>query len=349
MAKTRRFFISDVHLGGDANKAWFQPDLHEAPLLAFFDHIAKQEDVKDLVLLGDFFDTWMFPMDAQLPKTLAEVITARHPTIIEAVKSARKAVENVFYVNGNHDMHVTQEDLNAVFGADVATWIPRYNAGLLYAEHGSRFTMFNAPDKMHDPLDGLPLGYFITRMLASTNEEYDRPGSVIKYIDDLLEAAFTPTTVAQSVIEAIAELAGKKPHDTFTMPNRRPTITIADVQRRYAPLFQRWIEKFGQRYAIQAVMGELGSLGWFADRLCEKQGYKVVVFGHTHGSELDKDSFLIKGNRAYANAGYWCPKPDRKDDRATFVEVDKVGGKFSVQLWSYKGGKPNKEKIVVVG
>ncbi len=346
--KTRRFFISDVHLGGDADKAWFQPKIHETPLLAFFDHIAKQDDVKDLVLLGDFFDTWMFPMD-QKPPAIAGIVKSRYPKIVEAVKQAAKAVENVFYVNGNHDMHVSQKDLDEIFGGDVVEWIPQYNAGLLYAEHGSRFTMFNARDKLHDPTEGLPLGYFITRILSSTNEEYDRPGSVLTYIDDLLEAAFTTETLAQSVIEALAELAGKHADDVFEMPDTRPKLTIAQVQKKYGPLYQRWVEKFGHRYAINAIMGELGSLGWFADRLCKSAGYRVVVFGHTHGSELDKDTLFVKGGRAYANAGYWCPKPERKGDRSTFVEVDKVGGKFSVQLWACEGDELVEEKRVEVG
>lgn len=101
----------------------------------------------------------------------------------------------MFYVDGNHDMHVGQADRDAVFGPGVATWIPQYDAGLLYAEHGSRFVMFNARDELHDPTHGFPLGYFITRILASSDEEYDQPGSVIRYVDDLLEAAIATSSL----------------------------------------------------------------------------------------------------------------------------------------------------------
>jgi hypothetical protein len=209
----------------------------------------------------------------------------------------------VFHVDGNHDMHVGQADRDAVFGTGVATWIPQYDAGLLYAEHGSRFAMFNARDELHDPTDGFPLGYFITRILASSDKEYDRPGSVIRYVDDLLEAAITTSTLAESVIEALAELTGKHSSDTFEMPGARQKLTIAQVQKKYAPLFQRWSEKFGPRYAMQAIMGEMGSLGWFADRLCKQNGYRIVVLGHTHASEVDEDSLLLSQSRVYANAG----------------------------------------------
>ena len=49
----------------------------------------------------------------------------------------------------------------------------------------------------------------------------------------------------------------------------------------------------------------------------------MVVFGHTHKSELDKDWFLST-DRLYANTGYWC------SDSPTFVEVDKCDDGYKV-------------------
>ncbi|MFT3767434.1 MAG: metallophosphoesterase [Minicystis sp.] len=338
MEKTRRLLLSDIHLGGP--RAWFQRSAHEANLLAFLAYAAAQPDVKDLVLLGDLFDTWMFPM-SEAPLRAPE-IAARHAPVIQAIQACRGAVENIFFVPGNHDFNVGQADLDGAFGPGVVTWIPRYTGGLLYAEHGSRFAMFNATDRLHDPAGGYPLGYFITRLLASTDKAYDRPGSILGYVDDLLEAASTTRTLASSVLEALAELAGKGPDDTFQMPDGRRPLSVREVQAKYAPLFDRWVEKFGFRYAMKAIHGEMGSLGWFADRLCEKNGYRVVVLGHTHDAELDHDVIELSGKRVYANAGYWCSKAP------TFVEVDKRDGRFAVRLHSMKDGAPYEMKAFVV-
>jgi UDP-2,3-diacylglucosamine pyrophosphatase LpxH len=113
------------------------------------------------------------------------------------------------------------------------------------------------------------------------------------------------------------------------LPAPRRPLKIREVQEKYAELWDRWVEKFGYRYALKAVLGEMDSLGWFADRLCTKKGYKVVVLGHTHHAELDKDWFFGR-DRAYANAGYWCTK------KPSYVEVDKQKDKFVVVLKTIK-------------
>lgn len=339
MAKTKRYFISDVHLGVGSQWDWYQQAKHEKFLVGALDQIATEGatgTVKDVVLLGDLFDTWMAPIDTVPPST-GEIIK-KHPNAVAALRRCLSKVDNIFYVNGNHDMSTTQKDLDAITsdGTDGAPagnkkvkLIPRYHAGLLYAEHGSRFAMFNAPDRMHDPTDGLPLGYFVTRLLAGRSD-YTNPATLAKSVDNLLEAAFTTQTIATSLIEALMELTKREPWDKIVMPGPRRSITISEVQKRYAPLYDRWVEKFGFRYANNAIRGEMNSLGWFADRLCDREGYKVVVFGHTHEAMQDGDGFF-KTNRAYVNSGYFC------SETPTFVEVDKLDGRFEVRIHEGKG------------
>ena len=74
----KRIFISDIHLGDDARygdpvpdrRARFFPSEHRDRLLNFLDKqiITEKDNVKDLVLLGDVFDTWVCPFD-DLPPT----------------------------------------------------------------------------------------------------------------------------------------------------------------------------------------------------------------------------------------------------------------------------------------
>lgn len=344
MAKTRRLFLSDVHLGGDERASWFQKDRHEARLVAFLEWVAAQTDVKDLVLLGDLFDEWMWPMD-QKPQALTTVIPQRHPAVLSAVKAAKAAVENVFYVNGNHDLGVSQTELDALFGAGVVKWITQYNAGLLYAEHGSRFGLFNARDRMHDPTQGLPLGYFITRLLAGTEVAYTSPGALLSFVDDLLEAMFTTQTLASSVIEAVAEVTGRGDDATVVMPGNRPPISVAQIKARYAPLVQRWVERFGPGYAINAIRAEGDGLAWFAKRLHKQQGFRVVVLGHTHHEHHDvfTDGLLglhpaaDAGTFAYLNSGYFCPSGN---GRATVAEVDKRDDGYTARVLDLTNGVP---------
>ena len=326
MTATKRIFISDVHIGMRSKKDWFR-EKHEPALVKFLKWVARQGNtIKDLILLGDLFELWMVPVDA-LPPTIEDVLKMKeNREILKALRKCVAALENVFYVNGNHDMGVVGKDLDVLStNGKTVRHVPAYQAGLLYAEHGSRFAMFNARDKLHDPKDGLPLGYFVTRIMATSKEKYDKPGSIASYIDDALEAAYTTQTLAQSVIEALMELANLLPDSEIVMPHPRRSLTIREVQGKYAPLWNRWVEKFGYRYAINAIQGELGHLGWFGDRLCKKYGYRVVVMGHTHDAEMDKDWFMTR-DRVYANAGHWCCRAP------TYVEVNKQKDKYVVSL-----------------
>jgi len=334
MGKTKRVFISDIHLGSGKSYDWFQPQ-HEANLLGLFESIVEEkDDIKDLVILGDLFDTWVCPPD-KTPPSIQDIIAA-HPKIFKGLSDCVAALDNVFYINGNHDMHVSQEDIEGIrAGGKVMKRIERYHGGLLYAEHGHRFAMFNARDKLHDR-DGLPVGYFISRMIAG-KQGYTHPRALFSYVDDLLEASFTSRTFTSSVVEAIMEWAGHHLDTAFVMPRGRNKLSIREVIEKYATLFERWTQKFGYRYAIQSIRAELGSMGWFADRLCKRNGYQVVIMGHSHVSETDHDrgSWLLStNNRIYANSGYWCtPSP-------TFVEVDKTSTGFEVDLYRMKNGIP---------
>lgn len=323
--RTKRFFLSDIHLGVGRSWDWFQPGQHEVPLLAALEYVAADPATKDVVLLGDIFDTWVTPVD-EVPPTVAEVVAA-HPRVTAALTACARSVENVFFVAGNHDMGTTAFDLVDVTGVQV---IERYHAGLLYAEHGHRFAMFNAPHKMQGGLDKLPLGYFVSRLMAG-RDDYTAPGSLACYIDDALETAFTTQRLAESVIEGLMELTGHGPQTIVRMRAPRSDLTLAAVQQKYADLFTWWVQKFGYWYALRAVRAELDSLEWFADREARQQGYRVVVMGHTHSVETDADGPRRAPARIYANTGSFC------SGTPTLVEVDKADGHYAVRLHAWDG------------
>ena len=185
MTATKRVFLSDIHLGTDQSYDWYKRTLHEANMLATLDYVLDHKDeIKDLVLLGDALDTWVCPI-GNAPPTPAQILEA-NSKVVDKLRACVGALQAVFFVNGNHDMSVAEADLAPLtHGTKRVRHVPAYQAGMLYGEHGSRFAMFNAPDRMHDVLHGLPVGYYISRVLAG-HPSYLKPSDMVSYADDLL-------------------------------------------------------------------------------------------------------------------------------------------------------------------
>jgi UDP-2,3-diacylglucosamine pyrophosphatase LpxH len=71
MPGTKTVIISDVHLSNGANNySWFKDD---SKFKEFLKETAQRSDVKELVLLGDIFDLWLYPIDVA-PWTAQQVI-----------------------------------------------------------------------------------------------------------------------------------------------------------------------------------------------------------------------------------------------------------------------------------
>lgn len=320
------YVLSDIHLGTGQKWDWYQKKEHEKELIDTLEYITQRPDPQniELVLAGDIFDTWLCPMDEE-PPTIEQILDY-NKDVVNELKNCVSSLGGVFYINGNHDMHVSQDDLECIkCGNNSIQCIAEYRAGLLKVEHGHKYAMFNAKDKLNDSMHGLPLGYFITRMLAKS-DDYDKPGAIAGYIDDLLEAAVTTQTISASVIEALMEHTGKRPNDEFKMPFGRRNMTIKEVKDKYANLFTRWVEKYGYYYAINSIRAEMGCLGWFADRLARRHDYRVVVMGHTHDSKVDEDRIMVKEDSIYANPGYWATS------KPSFVHIEKDKRNYTVSL-----------------
>ncbi|MBW2607407.1 MAG: hypothetical protein JRD05_07185 [Deltaproteobacteria bacterium] len=80
MPRTKRYFISDVHLSSDKlyeqDKSWFKKPDHETRLIGFIDkHILGKPNIKDFVLLGDIFNNWVCPANVK-PPTYDEIFSA---------------------------------------------------------------------------------------------------------------------------------------------------------------------------------------------------------------------------------------------------------------------------------
>ncbi|MGD2271349.1 MAG: metallophosphoesterase [Desulfobacterales bacterium] len=314
MAKTRRIFISDVHLSSAAiyenhsDIAWFKPDKHKQRLLNFIDQyiIAKKNIIKDVILLGDIFNTWICP--ASIPPPSYQEIFNGNPDLINKFLEILDSDINLFYTNGNHDFDLMPVEIeNQVNGIRA---IKYYRTGRVHAEHGNRFDIYNKPDFVTDPAYGKPIGYFISRLVASAGGREIGLLDLPSFIDDIIEAAVTEQNIFSSIIEGLAERANMKDDDPIKMPNNKE-ITIGELKERY----ERLSDVYNKRELIVDLY-QRRYLNGPADRLCQKYDFNVVVFGHTHNATIDKDYFLVE-DRIYANTGSWCK------DNAYCVEIDK--------------------------
>ena len=314
MARTKRFFISDIHLSSqtlydDPNKpAWFNPEKHGPRLISFLENnvLADKDNIKDLILLGDIFNTWVCPAKKPPPK-FTEIFIANKP-ILNMFKKIIKNGINIFFVNGNHDFDLDRETIEKAIPK--IKMVNCYRTGRIYAEHGHQYDIYNRPDFITDPAYGRPNGYFISRLAASIDTSGYGILDLASYIDDILEAALTPQNIFSSIIEGLSERANMKETDKIVMPDQKK-ISIDELKFRF--------EKLSNVYTLNELISDLYQRRYLngpADRLCKKHDLNVVIFGHTHNAMIDKDWFLIE-DRIYANTGSWCK------ENAYSVEVDK--------------------------
>jgi len=350
--RTKRIFISDVHMSagrkpkqGRHDYDWLAPE--EANRLAkFIDHVNDSTDIQEVILLGDIMDNWVCPVDEE-PITYDEIVKApKNKNLVASLKKLAKNKEiKVIYMPGNHDMGITKAFIDKVwpemvFGGSALN-DSIFRDGRLLAEHGSAHALFNAPDPFNSPGNRIPLGYYISRVIATKAAKTGSPDRHYwTYIDDLLEI-FGPQTLPQSVLEAVLEEAGLDDNTGIRMRtiNNKPIYTTAkDIKDKYAKLYSQWEEHKGKGMAFKAVMAEIGWLGDLADHLTKKSDTRIVVFGHSHDWQLDKDSWFVR-DRIYANCGAWCD--DKKP--ATFVETERTKDKHYVRVMSWDGTSVKKE------
>lgn len=345
----KRIYVSDIHMGAaknpNSNYDYNWLGQNEADnFAAFINHLDKKDDVEELILLGDAMDNWVCPID-MVPPTFDEILT-NNQKIVSALNFFSQD-KKIVYMPGNHDMHMTEEILKKYlpkisFGGSAFNK-SRYRTSRLLAEHGSAYAMFNAPDPINDPRTRLPLGYFISRVAATKMARTgDSKRHFWTYFDDLLEV-LGPQKLPQSVFESILEEANLSETEEFILctEDRTPTgtpitITAKAVKEKYANLYEQWESHYGKGVAFKAVMAEIGYLGDFADHLSKKSDTNIVIFGHSHDSELDKDSWFVK-DRIYANCGAWC---DEKKP-CSFIETqkDNDGKKHHVRLLKWENEK----------
>ena len=109
MARTKALFLSDIHLSSQERyddtdfPCNYKPNIHTPRLTNFLGkYLSKNKSsLKDVVLLGDIFDTWACPAK-EMPPTVDQIVLS-NPEVITAFKRFITEGVRLLFVEGNHD------------------------------------------------------------------------------------------------------------------------------------------------------------------------------------------------------------------------------------------------------
>lgn len=341
--------LSDVHLGTDAPTVWFQPSVHGPALERVLRWVVDQAPaIRELVLLGDIVDLWTYPID-EVPPTFADIVAA-NPDVLGPdglLAACLDALDGaVTYVPGNHDLGLTAEEVALVRSRSgrhvrLVDAVPYEVAPGVLAEHGHHHTMFNAPIE-HGPWAPLPLGYFVTRAVATMwardlgdgETVADLPGQGAPNGLDLGALGAVASGIGSvSIAAALIDIVSGSTKVGLDEPIRMPDGSVATLRRAreaYADAWTRWSDAagggvVGYATAFRATMADADGtyLGWFAQQRALRHGAELIVMGHTHVPVGGLDDALVE----YLNSGFDCPSvPDQAravdPQQITFVVVD---------------------------
>ena len=381
--RNKRVFISDIHMNVDGPYSWFVK--HAADLAEFLNEVNARDDVAELVILGDLLDDWVSPV-TYTPQTFADILSAGNNAPVVA---ALRAVCNnpdiaVTYVVGNHDMlSFESQNKEVIASAFPGMTILSDSPGLgvytkdnvIWAEHGHRYCLFNAPDTWSRSGGHLALGYFISRLAASKSISSGQVVTTPEVLDLFVKS---PTVVNGylrqggyeevgnviddafiiAVFNAIALWSGTWPWDRFTMDdldNYTSDPSVEDIAFTYDTIFSGWPDRQDIVDHYEAVINDLGHLSSAANLLFEmperiKDLYpftpRIVLFGHTHQAAFQYHSGDVE--TIYANTGTWIDKKSM-----TWVEIEINDGEsgrrhYTVSLWFYGDSSPRQSGTVAV-
>jgi UDP-2,3-diacylglucosamine pyrophosphatase LpxH len=372
--RNKIIFVSDMHMNVDGSYSWLVD--HTDDLAKFLTDVENRDDVAEVVILGDLVDQWVVPVK-NTPNTFADVLTAGNNAAIVAALQGLCANPDVkvTYVAGNHDMLSFEEQNKAILtsafpGLQIVSESPGMGAytknQVIWAEHGHRYTMFNAPDRWSHPGSHLPLGYFISRLAATKSVA---SGQVVTTPDLLDQFVKMPAQIAAGshpkltrtrgafsdalivgVFNAIALWCEVLPWNKFTMNDTDAFFAdprALKVSLIYDQIYSHWPVRQNRVSRIEAVWDDLGHLSGAANLLFEMPAYlrdkypftpRIIVFGHTHQAAFQYHAGEV--DTIYVNSGTWI---DRKP--MTWVEIEIAGADdggqlYVVSLWFNGETKP---------
>jgi UDP-2,3-diacylglucosamine pyrophosphatase LpxH len=328
--------ISDVHIGTNYKTCWYQQSVHEPYMLALLDYILQNANqganpVNRLVILGDLFDFWTYPPSMD-PPTIDEILAA-HPNLFGPNGKFTQVVQalkgNVQYLHGNHDILLTQADLNKIPGGghqiQLLPDIYPDASGIVFT-HGHLATMFNAPDVRYP--GEVPVGHFVTRAICHMLDTTLPPGQTAANLPDQgspygfslssfipgLNGQFTNPSITNLLLDYVATRCQFSITAPIKMGTGQAQTTISAAKTKYDGLFTQWVAQNGggaegATIAAKSAQADYdGSyMAWFAQQFAFRNNAKGIVMGHTHIPKVG----IVQSWCQYVNSGFECPSiPD---------------------------------------
>ena len=118
-----------------------------------------------------------------------------------------------------------------------------YQRGKLVAEHGNRYCLFNAPDTWTLSESFLPLGYFISRLVAHKVSKTGIPEDNLDILKKLIGDFKDSPNFIENFFYAVAQDAKLTANDTFKTKGIDifpTTVTIQSIEKQYDQLVKNW-------------------------------------------------------------------------------------------------------------
>jgi len=358
---SKRIFISDIHLGAKRPPlgARFPYDwLNEEEgdiLVNFLQYLHEREaGLSELVIVGDFLDTWICPHD-EVPPSFSEVLDA-HPNIINAMNALLAKGVLIVFLEGNHDMYLTKNELERVLHPSAnLRYYPDFSLSEgVYATHGHVFDPFNKRVAGDEPnLLGYPLGYFISRIDATTKALTNASKKpIFEVIEHFVKNVLHNRGLAVAVFDALLEAAELDEDITIKMSDGAH-VTVEDVRGAFANI-----------PASLSIADLLPSVKPLAATHKAPNGFKdigLVLCGHTHGALAVELESVDNGNddvgnvgsdytQLYANSGTWIGSAENPVIAPTYIEVEAENiheKMIDLRLMAWKNGAPAEQETKV--
>jgi predicted phosphodiesterase len=354
--QNRIYILSDIHIGDNSPTCWYQQKYHEPYLIAALNYVLSNASVaQELILMGDLVDFWTYPPHQQ-PPSFQDIINV-NPNILGPNGKLNEVLTalqgRVSYLNGNHDITVTQSDLDLLAnpqGYSITKrddfYYPLAPDPTILCTHGHTFTFFNAPDTL--TALKMPVGHFVTRAVAYMMHNKLQPGQTVADISDDGAPGFDPIallktnpnhTLPQALLEYVRSQTGIPLTESVVLPDGT-SITYGQAETLYDGLWKQWVAQGsaatgnaidGELYAFKSVYADYDGtyMPWFAQSAAFQNGASLVATGHTHFPKLGLQNSLIK----YVNSGFMChAKPDGATKHFNFAIIHTDALDYHVEM-----------------
>ncbi|MFA9377836.1 MAG: substrate-binding domain-containing protein [Lachnotalea sp.] len=365
--------LSDIHMGTAAPTVCYRKEVHEKYLITVLnDIIVRANQIREVVLLGDIFEFWTYPPD-QPPPTIDDII-ATHPKVLGTKGKLCQLLSvlegRVVFIPGDHDMNVTQSDLNKIISAEGYTisykpsyYIPSYDRHIKFA-HGHEFTLLNAPYFV-SKISPIPIGYFVSKAIAykiqneskkdanvtesklmqctgnSITEIFSKDSKFLEHYEESLD-------FVSCFIDELADATGM-PKNRYIKVSKKIEVCLNEVKKIYSNLNNDFnillkkqelsVQKFQLNDLVQVNKTYLPN---YIQKSVLDPFIDIIVMGHTHHPLKTFVNRIIQ----YVNVGSMCPFSIKTQTEAfTYgiynlstqcVDLMEVSGENTIKIHPYK-------------